>query len=340
MHAKLKSLLLATLLVFAASGTAHANLVWPALFLETRLFTWWTISFGLVIEYLFVRKFFGMAPRLSVKATLAANAFSAGVGLPLIPISGLIWELFPGSIYMKLLNWGTFNPVTWVATILLACVINCGLESFVYRRWFALQIGRREFLWVAAANAISVGLAGASLFLVPPHQSRFDEDRSLKDCLKCDYTLAGFDFKRQVISDVQIVQRFGEGCPKFIEFDGKSHLAWRDYGFPSQGVEARFNLRDRYVGLTLKRSNGSSPDCLAKGRLSSLETKRGIALGDSEGEIRKVYGEPRWVIDKFPPQKRLLYSSVVKREHLTSEDTMFIDLLDGKVASIEVSIVE
>lgn len=153
-------------LLFLSCST-FADVVWPALFLETRLVTWWTIGVGLLIEFLIIWWLFSLTPRRAALATIAANAVSALIGVPLIPLAGLVWEIFPGSIYMHFLKWGTFNPVTWAATFIMACLINTVIEAAVYRMGFKLVVRRREFWWIFVANALSVGLAFGSLFVVP-----------------------------------------------------------------------------------------------------------------------------------------------------------------------------
>lgn len=100
-------------------------------------------------------------------AIVGANAASALVGVPLIPIAGIAWEFFPGMVYMGLLGWGTFNPITWGATFILACLVNAAIESLVLNRGFKLPLRRQEFFWLVAANSLSVGAAFASLFIVP-----------------------------------------------------------------------------------------------------------------------------------------------------------------------------
>ena len=67
---------------------AYANMVWPALYLETRLFTWWAISVGLVVEYLFVRHLFSLEPKRAVIADVSANAVSAiaGIASAIVPL--------------------------------------------------------------------------------------------------------------------------------------------------------------------------------------------------------------------------------------------------------------
>jgi hypothetical protein len=144
-----------------------ADMVWPALYLETRLFTWWTIGLGLLIEFFFVRWLFALPIRKAAVATVVANAVSALAGVPLIPLVGIIWEFFPGMLYMGPLHWGTFNPITWAATFLIGCLVTTAIEALVYRYGFKFRVGRREFIWLTAANSLSVGLAFASLFVFP-----------------------------------------------------------------------------------------------------------------------------------------------------------------------------
>lgn len=150
-------------------GTAFADLVWPALYLETRLFSWWAITVGLAIEYLFIRKLFSLEPWRALKVDLTANLVSALAGMFLIPLAGVAWELFPGSLYMWLMDWGTFNPLTWGASFLLACITNAVLEALVIRRGFGLPLKFRSkrFAWLVVANMASVGVACASIWMVP-----------------------------------------------------------------------------------------------------------------------------------------------------------------------------
>lgn len=150
-------------------AVACANVVWPALYLETRLFSWWAISVGLVIEYLFVRKLFSVKPSLAITATGAANAASAIIGLILIPLAGIAWEIFPGIVFYKVFNLGTFNSITWCATFGLACAVNVALEGVVYKKYFSLPFifKSRLFFWFMLANSASVGVAMASLVIKP-----------------------------------------------------------------------------------------------------------------------------------------------------------------------------
>jgi hypothetical protein len=162
-----RKLLITLLALFPVA--AYANVVWPALYLETRLFSWWAIGIGLVVEFFFVRWLFGLAVKQAIVAALSANLVSAVLGLLLIPLAGLFWELLPGSVINWVLGWGTFNPLTWIATFFIGCLVNALLEGAVYKKWFvkSFRFKSKQFGWLIIANAISVGVAFASLWVYP-----------------------------------------------------------------------------------------------------------------------------------------------------------------------------
>jgi hypothetical protein len=145
-----------------------ADVVWPAMFLAGRLMALWAIGIGLVIELFFVRWLTGFSWTKSLLADVAMNAASSLVGLFLIPIGGLAWEFTAGLIMYKTLNIGTFNPITWAATFLIAVFINSALETTVLCRAFKQKPFNRFFWWLSLANALSVGVALASIFMYPP----------------------------------------------------------------------------------------------------------------------------------------------------------------------------
>ncbi|GHU19488.1 hypothetical protein AGMMS50243_11610 [Betaproteobacteria bacterium] len=146
---------------------ALADVVWPALYLETRLFTWWAIGLGLFIEFFFVRWLFVLSASKAALATLVANVVSALLGVVLIPLSGIVWEFVPGLLIYPLFHMGTFNPITWAATFILACLVTTGLEALVYKYGVKFAVRRREFGWLLIANALSVAVAFASVFIAP-----------------------------------------------------------------------------------------------------------------------------------------------------------------------------
>jgi len=125
------------------------------------------IGFGLLVEYFFMWKVFSLSPKTAFFADLAANTASALLGVILIPIAGITWEVFPGMVLYPPLHWGTFNPVTWAATFLFACVINAVVEGLVLKRFFRIPFNRRTLSWLTLANSFSVGIAYGSLWLKP-----------------------------------------------------------------------------------------------------------------------------------------------------------------------------
>src|SRR5262249_51953960 len=113
-----------------------ADVIWPALFLQSRLVALWAIALGLIIEFFVLLWPLGMRWQGAVLADLLMNLVSVGAGIFLIPISGLAWELGPGRLVNAALDAGTFNPVSWVATCALAILVDATLELFIIPFFF------------------------------------------------------------------------------------------------------------------------------------------------------------------------------------------------------------
>lgn len=148
-------------------NTTLADVVWPALYVEQRMFSWWAIGLGILIEFLFVRRLTTLNWRMCVVADVAMNAVSALLGLVLIPIGGLAWEVFPGGLLNHALHMGTFGPLGWGATFVVAVLINAELEALILRFAFRQKNLRQMFWWLCVANALSVGIAYASFAVAP-----------------------------------------------------------------------------------------------------------------------------------------------------------------------------
>lgn len=162
-----KPLPLMILFVLFADVSAKADVVWPALYLEDRLVTWWAIILGLIVEYFFVRKLFGFGVKKAILADIFMNLASTLLGIVLIPLAGIIWEFFPGEALYRIFNVGTFNPGTWAMTFFFAVVISTVIESLVIRWGFKTRVGKKGFWGLFLANTISTAVAFISVFLFP-----------------------------------------------------------------------------------------------------------------------------------------------------------------------------
>lgn len=145
-----------------------ANLVWPALYLTSRMLAVWPIAAGLLVEFFFIRRATNLRGRRCLTADITMNLASAALGMLLIPLSGILWELLAGITIHPLFNVGTFNPATWGATVLLAAAINAVIEGFVLQKGFKQKLGRRGFRLLFAANFVSVSIAFISIIIHPP----------------------------------------------------------------------------------------------------------------------------------------------------------------------------
>ena len=145
----------------------QGDIVWPALYVEERLWSIPPIAAGLLVELLVLVVVFQLPIKRAALVGVVMNTGSMLVGTILIPLAGLGWEVFPGLLLYHAFGIGTFNPYTWSATFLMAALITSAIESAIIL-FFKISIGRRRFLWLYAANCVSVGIAFLSLLVRPP----------------------------------------------------------------------------------------------------------------------------------------------------------------------------
>ncbi|MBE7498134.1 MAG: hypothetical protein HS117_24610 [Verrucomicrobiaceae bacterium] len=145
-----------------------SNIVWPSMILTGRIVAVIPILAGLVVEFLYLRYGTTLRGVRCLWADLSMNLVSALLGLILIPLSGIGWELLASMTIYPLLNIGSFNPVTWTASVILAAIMNAVVEGFVLRSGFGLVLGRRGFWLLATVNLVTVSIAAVSVIIDPP----------------------------------------------------------------------------------------------------------------------------------------------------------------------------
>lgn len=162
---KKAKLLIIVFMLVLFSTPCYANVVWPALMLEARIFSWWAISFALLIEYIYLRKVLKFSIKESSKVDLIMNISSAIAGAFLIPVSGIVIEIFPGFLIHKIFNFGTFNIITWILTVIIAAIINAIIETKVIEKMTKSKISIIGMFFV---NFITVSLAYISILIFWP----------------------------------------------------------------------------------------------------------------------------------------------------------------------------
>jgi hypothetical protein len=144
-----------------------ADVVWPALYLHERLYTWWSIGLGLAIEFCFIRWLSGLPAGRALWVTIVVNSISGAIGYFALIWLDLIREITLGLTLYKLFNLGTFSWPGWLSACLYAALINTAIECAAMRLLFRIPITRRFFFWDWVANILSVGVAFASLLIAP-----------------------------------------------------------------------------------------------------------------------------------------------------------------------------
>src|SRR5271154_3236095 len=94
------------------------------------------IGFALIVKFFFVRRLTTLSLGKCVLADFVMNLVSVLVGIILIPVAVLLWQLSIGTILNNYLNVGAFNLgaaiapyVTWASIFLVAVFIFAWLET-------------------------------------------------------------------------------------------------------------------------------------------------------------------------------------------------------------------
>ena len=147
----------------------YADVVWPALVLEKRLLSVLPITTGLIVEWLALWfGGFGLSWKRAAVVNVVMNAVSTAAGIVLIPALGLVWEFLPGQVVHRVFDVGTFNPITWIATFVLAVLATTAIEASVVRWGFKVGLTGRRLCILCGANCASVSVAFVSIGMHAP----------------------------------------------------------------------------------------------------------------------------------------------------------------------------
>jgi hypothetical protein len=164
----MKKSALFTVLLLVVTGTAEANVVWPALYTETKTSSIPVIVGSLVIEYFVFQWLFKTEWKKTALYVVSANLVSGLLGLILRPLSGIAWELSLGAVVMWLFNWGTFNPVAWFFVPIIGGAVNAAIELYTVKLFWGEKFQKKSFMVLWAANWVTVGAATLWVVISPP----------------------------------------------------------------------------------------------------------------------------------------------------------------------------
>ncbi len=161
---KLSALFLITIL----PSVAYANVVWPALYTETKVSSVPIICLSLIIEFFFFKWLFGTDVKKTLFYTISANLASGLIGLVARPLSGIVYELSLGMLINWLFSWGTFNPVAWFFVPFFGGAVNAGIEIGTIRLVWKERVTKKRFFLTLGVNALTVGIATIWVIKNPP----------------------------------------------------------------------------------------------------------------------------------------------------------------------------
>ena len=155
------------IVLLGVPSLAYGDLVWPALYAETKVNSLPIIALSLALEYLAIRWLFKTNVNKSIFYTIVANTVSGILGVLLRPLSGIVWEISLGQVVIFLFKWGTFNPVAWFFVPVIGGALNSALELLSIKVIWKEKFTRRRFVILWIVNWITVGIATIWVIISP-----------------------------------------------------------------------------------------------------------------------------------------------------------------------------
>jgi hypothetical protein len=157
---KLNPVQIAVLPILLSVGVAHADVIWPALYVVDSHFRfWYVIIAGLLLEAAVLRWRIVLNIKQALLVSLVVNAFSATVGIYL-----LSFGMFGLHIITDNLTGGTFSLFNKIATLVLMLIGSSCLEMLVARVVWKYPL-RKTFAVFIFGNTLSYGFIVADLFI-------------------------------------------------------------------------------------------------------------------------------------------------------------------------------
>jgi len=149
-----------TIAVAFIASVAHADVVWPALYVVDSHFRfWYVVVLGLLLEAGVLRWRLISDTRKALLVSFVANAFSATVGIYVLAFGMLGWHLIVDN-FVK----GTFASFNKIATIGLMLIGSIFLEMLVARGIWKYPL-RQTLPVFILGNILSYGVIVADLFV-------------------------------------------------------------------------------------------------------------------------------------------------------------------------------
>ena len=159
----LRKCTLLLLFAFLLNSTAHADVVWPSLYIAVGMASLPVILAGLVVEIFFVKYFTKIKWLKATAVAFLMNLVTSVIGLYTNTFSGLFLELI--LYYVFGYDSPTFNWDHWILHYTTIIFINTLIEGVVVRLTLKLKL-KNTFWWLFLANTISVMLCAIYIHFV------------------------------------------------------------------------------------------------------------------------------------------------------------------------------
>ena len=151
------------LFAFLLNSTAHADLVWPSVYIAAGMSSIPVILAELVVKILFVKYCTKIKWLEAVAVAFLMNLVTSVIGLYTNTFSGLFLELILNYVDY---HSPTFNWDHWILHYTTIIFINTLIEGDVVKLTLKLKL-KNTFWWLFLANTISVMLCAIYIHFVP-----------------------------------------------------------------------------------------------------------------------------------------------------------------------------
>ena len=165
----LRKCTLLLLFAFLLNSTAHADIVWPSLYIAEGMASLPVILAGLVVEIFFVKYCTKIKWLKAIAVAFLMNLVTSVIGLYTNALSGFILDLilyYGIGYHSRFWPFPEFGLDHWILHYTAIIFTNTLIEGGVVRLTLKLKL-KNTFWWLFLANTISVMLCAIYIHFVP-----------------------------------------------------------------------------------------------------------------------------------------------------------------------------
>lgn len=153
-------IILTTMMIIYPITVAHANIIWPAIYVASSHFRFWYVTVvGLTLEAFILKLWLIPDIKKAFFVSFVANFFSATIGIYLLVFGMVGWHLIVDIFVL-----GSFNILNKIATIVLMTIGSIILESIIVKILWKYRLNQTIYVFMIG-NFLSYSVIAIDLFI-------------------------------------------------------------------------------------------------------------------------------------------------------------------------------